>query len=119
MKRMTYTMIAALGLAVFNISAYAEADAPPPPVPPQHSMGGGGGMDEAHMDARLRQMQESMLKSYDYMRQIRDSKDEKEQARLKDEWLKDMKQHLHGGHGNQMPQQLKMHGMPEHTAPAK
>jgi hypothetical protein len=48
------------------------------------------------------------------MHQIRETKDEKEQARLRDEWLKAMKPHL-----NQVPKQLMMHGVPEHNVPAK
>ena len=56
-----------------------------------------------------------MLRDYDFMRQIHDAKDEKAQARLMDEWLKAMKQHMKT---SQVPQQLKKHGMPE-KAPDK
>ena len=114
-------------VAAFSAPAVSEEkNAPPPPPPPAHegmpgmgNMGGGmgmmGGMSDEQMDAHLRQMQEKMLRDYDFMRQIRDSKDEKEQARLKDEWLQAMKQHRKTA---PMPQQLKMHGMPE-KAPDK
>jgi len=69
-----------------------------------------GGISEEQINAHLRQMQEKMLRDYDFMRKIREAKDEKEQAKLKEEWLQSMKQHMKPP---QMPPQLKMHGMPE------
>ncbi len=75
-------------------------------------MGMMGGISEAQIDAHLRQMQEKMLRDYDFMRKIRESKDEKEQTKLKDEWLQAMKQHVK----NQIPTQLRTHGTPEKPA---
>ena len=123
MKRSTKTITAMMCFAFFNAPAFAEEkNAPQPPMPAHEGMGnmGGmgmmmGGMSEEQMDTHLRQIQEKMLKDYDFMRQIHDAKDEKEQARLKDEWLKAMKQHMKT---SQVPQQLKRHGMPE-KAPDK
>ena len=122
MKTITKTMTALLCLAVFNAPAFAEGKEPVPSKPPQQQGMAGmgdmcgmmGGMSEEQMDAHLRQVQEYMLKNHDFMHQIRDTKDEKEQARLKEEWLKAMKHHL-----NQVPKQLMMHGVPEHNAPEK
>lgn len=120
MNTIAKTMTALLFIAVFNAAALAEEKNAPSPKPPQQGMEGMGdmtgmgGMSEEKMDAHIRQVQEYMLTNYDFMRQIRDAKDEKEQARLKDEWLKAMKHHL-----NQVPKQLMMHGMPEHNVPAK
>ncbi|QSA97402.1 hypothetical protein [Methylococcus sp. EFPC2] len=109
-------------IATFGAFAFAEEKEAPPPMPAHEGMGGMGGMGAMHgmseeqRDAHMRQMQEFMLKSHDFMHQIRDAKDEKEQARLKDEWLQAMKQHMKS---HQVPQQLKMHGMPEHGSPKK
>ena len=125
MKKTTKLFTALVCVAAFSAPAVSEEkNAPPPPpahggMPGMGNMGGGmgmmGGMSDEQMDAHLRQMQERMLRDYDFMHQIRDSKDEKEQARLKDEWLQAMKQHRKT---TPMPQQLKMHGMPE-KAPDK
>ena len=113
MKRTAKSIITIICFAFFSVSTVAEEkNASPPPMPAHEGMarmGMMGGMSEEQMDAHLRQMQEKMLRDYDFIRQIRDAKDEKEQARLKDEWLKAMKQHMKA---NQVPQQLKMHGMP-------
>lgn len=139
MNRIAKTITALMCVAVFSAPAFAEEKAPPPPPPapghegmPMHQgmpgmggmgQGGGmgmgmmGGMSDEQMDVHLRMMQEKMLRDYDFMRQIHDAKDEKEQARLKDEWLKAMKQHMKAH--QQMPPQLKMHGMPEHGMPEK
>lgn len=121
MKTIAKTMTALLCLAAFNAPAFAEEkNAAPPPQPPHQGMGAMGdigamgGMSQEKMDAHLRQVQEYLLTNYDFMRQIRDAKDEKEQARLKDEWLKAMQHHM-----NQVPKQLMMHGVPEHNVPAK
>ena len=77
-------------------------------------MGGGmgmmGGISEEQIDAHLRQMQDKMLRDYEFMRKISDAKDEKEQAKLKQEWLQAMKQQRKA---SPMPQPLKMHGKPE------
>jgi hypothetical protein len=54
-------------------------------------MRGMGGMSEEQMDTRLRQVQEYPLTNDDFMHQVRETKDEKEQARLGGEWLKAMK----------------------------
>lgn len=82
--------------------------------PPMGGMGHGmGNMTEEQMDAHLRRMQERMLVDYGFMRQINDAKDENEKTRLKDEWLKAMKEHMRA---NQVPQQLKMHGAPDTPA---
>ncbi len=127
MNKTAKMFTALMCVAAFSAPAISEEKNASPPPPSVHegmagmgNMGGGmgmmmGGMSDEQMDAHLRQMQEKMLRDYDFMRQIRDSKDEKEQARLKDEWLQAMKQHRKT---NQMPQQLKMHGMPE-KAPDK
>jgi len=120
MKTIIKTMTALLCFAAFNTPAFAGETEAMTPKPPQQGMaamgdmGGMGSMSEEKMDAHMRQVQEYMLTNYDFIRQIRDAKDEKEQARLKDEWLKAMKHHL-----NQVPKQLMMHGMPEHSVPAK
>ena len=120
MKTIAKTMTALLCLAAFNAPTFAEEKNTPPPKPPQQGMAGMGdmsgmgGMSEEQMDAHLRQVQEYMLKNHEFMHQIRDAKDEKEQSRLKDQWLKAMKHHL-----NQVPKQLMMHGVPEHNAPEK
>ncbi len=101
-------------MCLFGSPAFAEENKPP--AMPEHEgmmrMGPMHGMNEAQMDAHLRQMQERMLRDYDFMRKIREAKDEKEQAKLKDEWLQAMKQHMRA---NQVPQQMRMHGMPEKT----
>jgi hypothetical protein len=115
MKTIAKTVTALLCFAAFNAPAFAEEKNAPPPMPPHQGMAGMGdmsGMSEEQMDAHLRQVQEYMLKNHDFMHQIRDAKDEKEQARLKDEWLKAMNHHL-----NQVPKQLMMHGVPEHSIP--
>lgn len=114
--------------AVLSTSALAEEKTTPPqPKPPHEGMGGMGpmggmggmgrmhGMSEEQMDAHMRQMQEAMLKNHDFMHRIREAKDEKEQARLKDEWLQAMKQHMRS---KGVPEQMKMHGMPESTPAA-
>ncbi len=125
MKPITQTMAALLCLAVFNIPSFAGEKDPLPSKPPHQGMMsmcdmggmmGSGGMSEEQMDAHLRQVQDNMLRNYDFMRQIRDAKDEKEQAQLKDEWLKAMKHHMGS---SQVPKQLMMHGMPDQNAPAK
>ncbi|MGZ8218105.1 hypothetical protein [Methylomagnum sp.] len=122
MKTIAKTMTALLCFAVFNAPAFAEEKNASPPKPPHQGMAGMGdmsgmgGMSEEQTDAHLRQVQEYLLINYDYVHQIRDAKDEKEQARLKDEWLKAMKHHLKL---NQVPKQLMMHGVPEHNAPEK
>ena len=120
MNTIAKTMTALLCFAAFNAPAFAEEKAPPLPKPPLQGMApmadmnAMGGMSEEKMDAHLRQIQEYLLTNYDFMHQIRDTKDEKEQARLKGEWLKAMKHHM-----NQVPKQLMMHGVPEHNAPEK
>ncbi len=120
MKTIAKTITALLCFAAFNAPAFAEEKDAAPLNPSQQSMAGGGDMNrmgamsEEKMDAHLRQVQDYMLKNHDFMHQIRDAKDEKEQARLKDEWLKSMKHHL-----NQVPKQLMMHGVPEQNAPEK
>ena len=117
MKTTTKTMIALLCLAAFTAPAFAEEKPTPPPqqgMAPMGDMGAMGGMSEEKMDAHLRKVQDYLLTNYDYMHQIRETKDEKEQTRLKDEWLKAMKHHM-----NQVPKQLMMHGVPEHNAPEK
>jgi hypothetical protein len=97
MKTLTQTITTLLCLAVFNAPAFAEEKTVPPPKPPQQGMAamgdmrGMGGMNEEQMDAHLRQVQEYLLTNYDFMHQIRETKDEKEQARLGGEWLKAMK----------------------------
>ncbi len=125
MKTIAKTMTALLCLAVVNASAFAEEKEALPPKSPHQSMVGMGdmgcmmgmgGMNEEQMDTHLRQVQDYMLKNHDFMHRIRDTKDEKEQARLKDEWLKVMKHHLKS---NQVPKQLMMHGLPEQNAPGK
>ena len=125
MKTIAKTMTALLCFAVFNAPTFAEEKDALPPKPPYQGMAGTGdmsgmmgmgGMNEEQMDAHLRQMQEYMLKNHDFMHQIRDAKDEKGQARLKDEWLKAMKHHMKS---NLVPKQLMMHGMPERGDPEK
>lgn len=143
MNRTAKTAVALMCFAAFGATAFAEENAPPPPPPapapaqpmPGHEGMGGqqgmgmgghqgmggmgmmmGGMSDEQMDAHLRQMQERMLRDYDFMRRIHDAKDEKEQARLKDEWLAAMKQHMKAH--SMMPPQLKSHGMPD-KPPAK
>ena len=120
MKKPAKLFTALMCVAAFSAPAMAEEKtAPPPPFPPpphqgMPGMGGGmgmmGGISQEQIDAHLRQMQEKMLRDYDFMRKIREAKDEKEQAKLKEEWLQSMKQHMKPP---QMPPQLKMHGMPE------
>lgn len=117
MKTTTKTMTALLCLAAFTAPAFAEEKPATPPqqgMAPMGDMGAMGGMSEGKMDGDLRKVQEYLLTNYDFMRQIRETKDEKEQARLKDEWLTAMKRHL-----NQVPKQLMMHGVPEHNLPQK
>lgn len=120
MNKFISLLTASMLSAAVNTLAFAEEkDTPQPPKPPHEGMAGMGGMhgmSDEQMDAHMRQMQESMLKNHDFMHRIRDAKDEKEQARLKEEWLQAMKLHMKT---NQVPQQLKMHGMPEHGAPKK
>ena len=120
MKKPAKLFTALICLATVSLTTIAEektAPPPPPTFPPHQGMGGmGGGMgmmggiSEEQINAHLRQMQEKMLMDYDFMRKIREAKDEKEQAKLKEEWLQSMKQHIKPP---QMPPQLKMHGMPE------
>ena len=121
MKKPTKLFTTLMCVAAFSTTAIAEEKtATPPPFPPpaphqgMAGMGGGmgmmGGISEEQIDAHLRQMQEKMLRDYDFMRKIREAKDEKEQTKLKEEWLQSMKQHMKPP---QMPPQLKMHGMPE------
>lgn len=88
MKTIAKTMTVVLSFAAFSAPTLAAGE---PPMPPQQGM---TGMDEAQMDAHLRQIQEEMLKDFDFMQQIRDARDEKEQTRLKNEWLKAMKNHI-------------------------
>jgi len=120
MNTIAKTMTALLCCAAFSAPTFAEEKAAPPAPPPQQGMGvmgnmdAMGGMSEEKMDAHLRQVQEYLLSNYGFMHQIREAKDEKEQARLKDEWLKTMKHHM-----NQVPKQLMMHGVPEQNIPAK
>ena len=120
MNTIAKTMTALLCFAAFNAPAFAEEKNAPPPQPPQQGMAGMGNMDamggmsQEKMDAHLRQVQEYLLTNYDFMHKIRDTKDEKEQAQLKEEWLKAMQRHM-----NQVPKQLMMHGVPEHNAPEK
>lgn len=116
MKTTAKTMTALLCFALFNTTTFAEEKNALASQPPHQGMAGMGGMSEEQMDAHLRQVQEDMLKNHDFMHQIRDAKDEKEQARLKDEWLNAMKHHMKS---NQVPKQLMRHGMPEADAPAK
>lgn len=108
MKTFAKTIIALFCFAVFNASIYAEEKNA------LQGMSDMSGMKAEQVDAHLKQVQEYMLKNYDFMRQIRETKDEKEQSRLKDEWLKAMKHPI-----NQVPKQLMMHGMPEYNAPEK
>jgi hypothetical protein len=120
MKTTTQAIAGLFFLAAFNTPLFAdEKDAAKPKTPTQGmavmgDMGGMSNMSEEQMDAHVRGIQEYMLTNYDFMRQIREAKDEKEQARLKVEWSKAMKHHL-----NQVPKQLMMHGVPEHNAPEK
>ena len=120
MRKLAKMMTGLLCLAVFTAPAFAEEKPATPSSTPQQGMapmgdmGAMGGMSEEKMDAHLRKVQDYLLTNYDYMHQIRETKDEKEQTRLKDEWLKAMKHHL-----NQVPKQLMMHGVPEHNAPEK
>jgi len=117
MKTTTKTMIALLCFVTFTVPAFAEENPAPPPqqgMAPMGDMGAMGSMSEEKMDAHLRQVQEYLLTNYDFMHQIRETKDAKEQARLKDEWLKAMKHHM-----NQVPKQLMMHGVPEHNVSPK
>jgi len=115
MKAISKTITALLCFAVFNTATFAENKDTLPPKPP-HQGAGMDGMNEEQMDANIRQVQENMLKSHDFMHQIRDAKDEKEQARLKDEWLKAMKQHMKSHH---VSKQMMGHGMPEHAPSEK
>jgi hypothetical protein len=137
MKRTASTIAVLTSFAIAGAAAFAaEKDAPPPKPPQEGAMGMGGMGGEGHggmgmmggghggmgmmsdeqMDTHLRAMQDFMLKNHEFMHQIRDAKDDKEKARLKDEWLASMKNHMKA---HQMPPQMKMHGMPEHGAPAK
>ncbi len=126
MKKTALIFTALVCVAAYSTPSICEEKPAPPPKPPAHEgmpgmggMGGGmgmmGGISEEQIDAHLRQMQDKMLRDYDFMRKIREAKDEKEQAKLKDEWLQAMKQHRKTG---PIPQPLKMHGMPE-AAPQK
>jgi hypothetical protein len=113
-------MIAWLCLAAFTAPAFAEekpaspANQPQQAIAPMSATGAMGSMSEEKMDAHLRQIQEYLLTNYEFIHQIRETKDVKEQARLKNEWLKAMKHHM-----NQVPKQLMMHGAPEYNAPEK
>jgi hypothetical protein len=121
MKPMTKTIVALACLVAVNTLAVAEEKNAPLPKPPgdmsnMMGMGGMGGLNEEQLDTHLKQVQEYLLNNYEFMHRIRETKDVKEQDKLKDEWLKSMKNHLKL---NQIPKQLMMHGVPEHNVPEK